>query len=136
MLTAAAPRPVPVPQGDRVILVDHRAEDAIFRARGVRAAIAVGDDTTRISRSLLARLGVPVIGIVDGDEDGICMDRAAAPGSVSIVLRPGNDDQLGARVRHELLNDREEIRWSGSLDELVQRITTMAGDALLEVKKR
>jgi hypothetical protein len=134
--TAAPVRPVQGPRGDRVILVDHRAEDAIFRAKGARAAVTVGDDTTRIATSLLARLGVPVIGIVDGDEDGICMDDAAAAGSASLVLRPGNDDQLGARVRQELFEGRDEMRWDSGLDELVRRISALAGDVVVEIRKR
>jgi hypothetical protein len=134
--TAASVRPVPLPQGERIILVDHRAEDAIFRAKGARAAVTVGDDTTCIAASLLARLGVPVIGIVDGDEDGICGDTAAAAGSASVVLRPGNDDQLGARVRQEIFYGREETLWNCGLDELLRRISGMAGDALVEIKKR
>ena len=71
------------------------AEDALFRGRDIKAAVSVGDDTTRIATSLLARLGVPVIGIVDGDEDGICMDSNAAEGSIHRAAT-GNDDQLGA----------------------------------------
>ncbi len=134
--TFAAARATVPPVSDRLILVDHRAEDAIFRARGARAAVTVGDDTTCISSSLLARLGVPVIGIIDGDEDGICLDRAAAPGSATILLRPGNDDQLGARVREEIFGGREETRWNEELDELIYKISNMAGSALLEVNKR
>jgi hypothetical protein len=134
--TSAAARAALPAEGDRLILVDHRAEDAIFRARGARAAVTVGDDTTCIAASLLARLAVPIIGITDGDEDGICRDRAAAPGSVIILLRPGNDDQLGVRVREEIFGGREETEWSDELEELVRRIIGMAGDALLEVKKR
>jgi hypothetical protein len=114
--------------------VDHRAEDSIFRARGARAAVTVGDDTTRVSRSLLARLGVPVIGIVDGDEDGICVDDAAAPGSATIRLRPGNDDQLGEVVRRTIFGGGLETSYYGDLAELVERIALMAGDALIDVK--
>jgi hypothetical protein len=133
--TSAAVRTALPPESDRLILVDHRAEDAIFRARGARAAVTVGDDTTCISASLLARLGVPVVGITDGDEDGICLDRAAAPGSVIIVLRPGNDDQLGARVREEIFGGRDVTRWNDELEELVRQIVAMAGSALVEVKR-
>jgi hypothetical protein len=122
--------------GDRVILVDHRAEDSIFRARGARAAVTVGDDTTRISASLLARLGVPVIGITDGDEDGICPDRQAAPGSLVFRLRPGNDDQLGARVRAELFGGRDEMTCPGGVDELAGRIRELAGDKLVEESRK
>jgi hypothetical protein len=120
--------------GERLVLVDHRAEDSIFRARGARAAVTVGDDTTRVSRSLLARLGVPVIGIVDGDEDGICVDDAAAPGSATIRLRPGNDDQLGEVVRRTIFGGGLETSYYGDLAELVERIALMAGDALIDVK--
>jgi|ADurb_Met_02_Slu_FD_contig_51_695765_length_1854_multi_4_in_0_out_0_3 hypothetical protein len=128
-------RRVPPATGERLILIDHRAEDAIFRAKGARAAITVGDDTTRISRSLLARLGVPVIGIIDGDEDGICLDDASAPGSAAILLKPGNDDQLGEEVRRTIFGGGQEITYSGSLGELVERITAMAGNALVDVKR-
>ncbi|MBI0584250.1 MAG: DUF2117 domain-containing protein [Methanomassiliicoccus sp.] len=133
--TRATPRIAPPSPGDRIILVDHRAEDAIFRAKGARAAITVGDDTTRISTSLLARLGVPVIGIVDGDEDGICVDRASAPGSVAIRLRPGNDDQLGDAVRRTVFNGADEMLYAGDLRELADTIAVMAGNALIDVKK-
>lgn len=134
--TGAAVRKVPPASGDRLILIDHRAEDSIFRARGARAAITVGDDTTKISTSLLARLGVPVIGIVDGDEDGICADDAAAPGSATIRLHPGNDDQLGELVRSTLFQGGQETTYAGDLGELVDRIAALAGAALVTVRKR
>lgn len=133
--TSAKVRVVPPASGDRLILIDHRAEDSIFRARGARAAVTVGDDTTRISTSLLARLGVPVIGIVDGDEDGICIDTAAAAGSATIRLRPGNDDQLGELVRSTVFNGGYETTYSGGLGELVERIAALAGAALIAVKR-
>jgi hypothetical protein len=133
--TSSKVRDVPLATGDRLILIDHRAEDSIFRARGARAAITVGDDTTKISTSLLARLGVPVIGIVDGDEDGICIDSASAPGSAAIHLLPGNDDQLGELVRESIFNGGQEAAYAGDLGRLVERIAAMAGDALVMVKK-
>jgi len=116
--------------GGRVILVDHRAEDAMFRGRDLKAAVSVGDDTTCIATSLLARLGVPVIGIVDGDEDGICMDREAAEGSLRLVLQPGNDDQVGAMVRERLFRGQDEMEYPGTVGELVERIKQLAGDRL------
>ncbi len=133
--TRATTRLGPPSAGGRLIMVDHRAEDSIFRARGARAAVTVGDDTTCISSALLARLGVPVIGIVDGDEDGICGDRSAAPGSAIIVLRAGNDDQLGARVRQEVFQGGEEIELDDDLEGLVERIARMAAPSLVEVRR-
>jgi hypothetical protein len=116
--------------GDRVILIDHRAEDALFRGQDIKAAVSVGDDTTCIATSLLARLNVPVIGIVDGDEDGICMDRRAAEGSVRIVLRPSNDDQVGALVRERIFHGKDEIEYPGTIGELIEKIKHLAGDRL------
>jgi hypothetical protein len=97
--------------------------------------VTVGDDTTRIATSLLARLGVPVIGIVDGDEDVICLDNSAAEGSTTLVLYPGNDDQLGDRVRKEIFNGREETSWTESLNSLKDKIASMAGDKLARIIK-
>jgi hypothetical protein len=133
--TTVTARLAPLANGDRIILVDHQAEDSIFRARGARAAITVGDDTTRIATSLLARLGVPVIGIVDGDEDGLCADNAAAPGSITILLYPGNDDQLGRAVREEIFNGQDEMRYGGAIEVLAQRIALRAGDALVGIRR-
>lgn len=124
-----------VSRGERVILVDHRAEDSLFRGRDLKAAVSVGDDTTCIATSLLARLGVPVIGIVDGDEDGICLDREAAAGSVRIVLQPGNDDQVGALVRDALFMGEDEVPYPDTLESLVDRIITIAGDRVRRVQK-
>lgn len=45
------------------------AEDAFEAAPGASLAVTVGDDTTQIAADILARLGIPVIGIVDGDLD-------------------------------------------------------------------
>lgn len=114
--------------GNRIILIDHRAEDSLFRGRDMKAAVSIGDDTTRIATSLLARLGVPVIGIVDGDEDGICMDSSAAEGSVRIVLQPGNDDQLGALVRERIFRGQDEIEYQGTIGELISKIKHLAGN--------
>jgi len=121
--------------GDRLILVDHRAEDSIFRARGAKAAVTVGDDTTRVCSALLARLGVPVIGIVDGDEDGICADTSSAPGSTMVMLMPGNDDQLGEKVREEIFRGGYDTVFDGCLTDLAERIARMAGPTLLEVRR-
>lgn len=134
--TTSTARTAPRGQGSKVILVDHRAEASAFRWEGVKAAISVGDDTTRITTALLARRGVPVIGITDGDEDGICGDLAAAEGSVAIRLRPGNDDQLGDLVREKMLGGQESMEYGGSLDDLLSAIVQLAGDKLLGVEKK
>jgi hypothetical protein len=42
---------------------------------GQFSSITEGDDTTIIAADILARLGISVIGIVDGDQDRITADR-------------------------------------------------------------
>jgi len=134
--TSSRPLTAPRGTGTKVILVDHRAESSAFRWEGVRAAVSVGDDTTRITTALLARRGIPVIGITDGDEDGICSDRTAAEGSAALRLRPGNDDQLGALVRREVFRGRDSVEYEGTLDDLIGSIKELAGDKLLSVERK
>lgn len=119
--------------GSKLILVDHCAEDSLFRAQDAWAAVSVGDDTTRITTALLSRLGIPVIGIVDGDEDRICCDASMATGSAVIKLRPGNDDQVGELVRRKVFNGGRTTYYDSGLDALIDRIAAIAGDALIEI---
>lgn len=133
--TSSPARAVGTAGGSRLILVDHKGEDSIFRARGSRAAVTIGDDTTRVCSALLARLGVPVIGVVDGDEDGICTDSSFAPGTMIVKLRPGNDDQLGEKVRAEIFHGGDETEYDGDLSALAERIARMAGPSLLDVTR-
>ncbi len=133
--TSAARRAGKLEEGEKVILVDHRAEESFFRAKGAKAAVTVGDDTTCITGSLLYRLGVPVIGIVDGDEDGICRERAAAPGSVVITLAPGNDDLVGSAVKEEIFGGRQEMETALNISQLTSKIMELCGSRIKEVRR-
>lgn len=125
--TSAEPRCVGG-EGDEVILVDHEAEQAYFRAEGARYAVTVGDDTTRIAGSLLYRRGVPIIGLTDGDEDGICREQVAMKGSAIVLLRPGTDDLLGAEVRERIFGGSERTRAEEDLEGMLSRILEMGGE--------
>ena len=52
-------------------------------------AVTVGDDTTAIAGDILARLGIPVIGIVDGDLDRLAGCTTMLPGSVVFRVSRG-----------------------------------------------
>jgi hypothetical protein len=92
----------PGPGTGKVVLIDHAAEYTFELAAGAELAVTVGDDTTAIAGDILSRLGIPIIGITDGDCDRLTCQTAVFPGSVVLRLAAGNDDILGKKLKHEL----------------------------------
>jgi hypothetical protein len=90
------------PGTGKVVLIDHAAEYTFELASGAELAVTVGDDTTAIAGDILSRLGIPIIGITDGDCDRLTCQTAIFPGSVVLRLAAGNDDILGKKLKHEL----------------------------------
>ena len=93
-------------------------------------ALTVGDDTTAIAGDILARLGIAVVGIVDGDIDRLAGSLTILPGSIIIRVRPGYDDIVGGRAREEIFQGMDRISIS-ALD-LADRVADLAGELLLE----
>ncbi|MGB9940181.1 DUF2117 family protein [Methanosarcina sp.] len=87
----------------RVVLIDHIAERTFELAAGAELAVTVGDDTTEIAGDILFRLGIPILGITDGDCDKIACRNEIFPGSVILRLAAGSDDILGKKIKQELL---------------------------------
>jgi hypothetical protein len=80
----------------RVIFVNHRAESTFESVNeGTVCAITVGDDTTLICGDILSRIGIPIVGITDGDGDGIYAGTCKADGSVIFRLSKASDDNVG-----------------------------------------
>ncbi len=118
-------------QGRDAALIDHAAEETFENAKGAMVAITVGDDTTAIAGDVLARLGTPLVGIVDGDLDHLCHRTVTPVGSVVIEVRPGCDDVVGRRVREEIFEGKDRISMDGlAIEDLVNRIKKIAGDDL------
>ncbi|MCG7843798.1 MAG: DUF2117 domain-containing protein, partial [Methanomassiliicoccales archaeon] len=116
---------------DKVCLIDHRAEESVFRCRDAAYVVVVGDDTSKISSALLFRLGVPVIAITDGDEDGISNEELFYPGSYHFRLEPGNDDLVGAMVRGECFQEGERISCSKKIEEMAAIVRAACAKKLL-----
>ncbi len=87
----------------KVVLIDHAAENSYELAFGAALAVTIGDDTTAIAGDILYRLGIPIIGITDGDCDNVTCETKIFPGSVVLRLMQGSDDIVGKRVKQELL---------------------------------
>ena len=116
--------------GEGAAFIDHCAEDAFEAAGGAAVALTVGDDTTAIAGDILARLGIAVVGIVDGDIDRLAGSLTILPGSIIIRVRPGYDDIVGGRAREEIFQGMDRISIS-ALD-LADRVADLAGELLLE----
>lgn len=107
------------------VLIDHCAEDAFEAAQGSSLAVTVGDDTTQIAADILARLGIPVIGIVDGDLDRLAGAATMLPGSVVFRVMPGHDDVVGRQVKAEIF--RGEKRICIRACDLAEKVKRLAG---------
>jgi hypothetical protein len=113
--------------------IDHCAEDAFELAHGVKVAVTVGDDTTAIAGEILARMGINVVGIVDGDLDLLAGRTKIQRGGFVIKVRPGYDDLVGMKVKQELF--RGEKRAMLGKDEVLRSIVEIAGDSILRVDR-
>lgn len=93
----------------RVVLIDHIAERTFELATGAELAVTVGDDTTEIAGDILFRLGIPILGITDGDCDEVACQTELFPGSIVLRLAEGNDDIVGKKVKEELLGGENSV---------------------------
>lgn len=105
-----------------VLFIDHcghRLYDVITpETRGI---VSVGDDTTAVCGHIAAHLGIPVLGIIDGDADGI-VPASYAPGSVIARAVRERDDDIGREIRGMI--PELPAAW----DDVVERIIRYLGD--------
>ena len=91
-------RGIPVGSMGRVEVIDHQA--AVCYASfdpGLCGLLTIGDDTTSICGHIGCSLGIPVLGITDGDIDGI-IPEGYAKGSVVLSAVHELDDDLGSEI--------------------------------------
>ncbi|MCZ7383439.1 MAG: DUF2117 domain-containing protein [Candidatus Methanoperedens sp.] len=117
-------------QQSKIAIIDHCAESTFELVKDAGLVITVGDDTTTIAADILTRLGIPVIGIIDGDIDGVLENSLVPEGSVIIRVKAGFDDVVGREV-FELLG-KQQLRTHDS-DELLARILALAEKYVVDV---
>ena len=85
----------------KVVFIDHSA-DSILEAidRETICVITIGDDTTNISGDILSGFSIPIIGITDGDIDGIYNGSSRTCDSVIIQVHGTSDDEVGAALQN------------------------------------
>ncbi|MHC1610254.1 MAG: DUF2117 domain-containing protein [Candidatus Methanospirareceae archaeon] len=113
----------------------------------VEVAVTVGDDTTSIAGDILKRFGIRMIGITDGDADGLIagiesgtLDEYAKflpPDSLIIRLKPGRDDVIGKKVKETVFKGGDEIELGSEVqfEDLEHRILNLAKDDIIGVLK-
>jgi hypothetical protein len=114
-----------------IAIIDHCAESTFEIVKNAGLVITVGDDTTTIAADILARLGIPVIGIIDGDIDGVLENTVVPDGSVIIRVRPGFDDIVGREVTREFLGEKRLLRQDK--DDIIGKILMLAEKYVVEV---
>ncbi|MEM2977946.1 MAG: DUF2117 domain-containing protein [Candidatus Hadarchaeales archaeon] len=122
-------------KGDRVVLVE-RADTALERAQGAGLVVAVGDDTTTITHEILSRLGIPVLGLVDGDADGLLEKsggREESSGLYLVRVSPGMDDEAGRILKERVFRGRTWIRMRGNPEGVKRRVLETLGELVQEV---
>jgi len=116
-----------------VAIIDHSAESTFELIKGASIVITVGDDTTMVAADILTRLGIPIIGITDGDLDCILPEAEVPEGSVIIRVREGFDDIVGHEVNEKLMKGKQQIVMQKSSD-LPARILALAEIYIVDVR--
>ncbi len=105
----------------RMAVIDHAAFGSLESiGDDTVCALTIGDDTTEVAGDVLARRGVRVIGITDGDRDGILAGPRRAEGSVILRVRGTTDDEAGAVLA-------KAIKGADTFEGFVQKVKTELG---------
>lgn len=116
----------------KAAMIDHCAESTFELIKDANLVITVGDDTTAIAADILARLGVPIIGITDGDIDSVLENTVVPDGSVILRVKAGFDDIVGREVFEKLLEGKQRIEIEKS-NEILPRILALAEKYVEEI---
>ncbi|MDK2790371.1 MAG: hypothetical protein PWP15_878 [Methanothermococcus sp.] len=93
-------------KGGEVIIINHAGEDVLeyIKNKTNPIVITIGDDTTTICGDILARFGIKIIGITDGDRDDILKDPIITEGSNIFLIKNWKDDDVGKILGKKLKN--------------------------------
>ncbi len=129
----------------RIALLD-KAEEAIDLAKTADAVVSVGDDTTGIAADILSRFNIPIIGVIDGDADGLIRQinkkasieeyqRIAPPKSIIIKLKEGTDDKARVSIRRLVFNNNHiiELKENENMDTIKEKIIQLLGNDVIKI---
>lgn len=123
-----------------------KAEETIDLAKTSDAIVSIGDDTTGIAAEILSRFNIPMIGIIDGDADGLIKQiskkapieeyqNIAPPKSVIIKLKSGADDNARVVIRKLIFNNKNaiELKENENMDTIKEKIIQLLEGYILKI---
>jgi hypothetical protein len=116
----------------KAVIIDHAAEKCFDLMGNAQMAVTIGDDTTAIAGDILYRFGIPIIGITDGDFDGLTRTAHICPGSSVLRLKSGHDDLIGRRVKFKLFDDGDYATFD-KIESLKDSIIKLSGDSIVNI---
>jgi hypothetical protein len=114
--------------GRGMVFLDHAGMHVYKLMNNAQGVVTVGDDTTVVAADILSRFKIPVIGIVDGDEDVVLKNGCFAPGSVRLTVR--KDDEFGLKVFDAVFKGKKQIDMD--FTETLNRILELAVNDLVK----
>ena len=86
------------PATGRAIVIDHCGHELYtLLTPDCCGILSIGDDTTSVCGHICTHLGIPVLGIIDGDRDTL-LPSAFPKGSVVLLVQGERDDDIGEEV--------------------------------------
>jgi hypothetical protein len=101
-----------------VLVIDHCGHEIYARMPDdCCGVLAIGDDTTGVCGHILAHRGIPVLGIVDGDQD-VIVRPAFAVGSVVAEVLGERDDDVGREIAKKV--PEIQVIWDEWIKEILE----------------
>lgn len=117
----------------QVVVIDHcghRFYDLL--AADTCGVLAIGDDTTAVAGHIACHLGIPVLGVTDGDRDGV-VGGTFPPGSVVLAVTAGRDDEVGREIAGTV--PARETDWSAWVDGAIESVQDRT-EIVLDLRKQ
>lgn len=121
------------PSAGRVIVIDHCGHEIYAKVtKDCCGVLSIGDDTTSVCGHICSHLGIPVLGIIDGDRDTL-LPLGFPKGSVVLLAQGERDDDIGEEVAR--MSGTGPVDWDGWVEGV---IGTLGGRVriVLDTRKR
>lgn len=116
--------------GTKITFIDHAGMYVYNLINDTKGVVTVGDDTTSIVGDIMYRFQIPVIGIIDGDEDIIHKKAHITAGSMKLTVKA--DDIFGLKVFREIFNNKKNIEMD--FKDLKDQIIKIAKKDLVKIQ--
>ena len=108
------------PGTGRVLVLDHCGHEFYNRLfDDCCGVLAIGDDTTAVCGHISLHRGLPVLGIVDGDQD-LIVPSVFARGSVVVETIAERDDDVGAELSRRV--PLHQVQWAAWVEEMLRHL--------------